>query len=131
MADSLAIITGIFAIVFLLFFLAFNLSKDQGVLKLILVSSGLFFIAFIPGQLHEESPDCGILANGTYICYNITGGKIDDFGEGNTIGADTFRAYTTFLSILSVWLIYFAGKWAYEKIPFIQKTMNSWRKKYR
>lgn len=129
MAEPLAIITGIFAIVFLIFYLAFNLSKEHDLLKGALVVMGLVMLLFIPQQLEENNKDCGILSNGTYVCYLTNGSQVTDFGEGNTIGKQTFTAYNYFLLIVFVYFIGYVGIKLIRATPLIPRIVKAFKRK--
>jgi len=124
MADSLAIITGVFAIVFLMFYLSSLLSKEHDLARLTLIVMGLFFITFIPGQFQVNDPDCGILSDGSYVCYLSNGSQVSDFGEGNTIGKDAFRAWVGVLIILSIYVLYYLGRKGLE----LMGALDRWGK---
>lgn len=135
MADPLTIITGIFAISFLLFYLSSLLSKDHDALKLILAISGLLFILFIPSQFEKLDQSCSIIPNGTaeplYTCYYSNGSKVTNFGDGNNIGGDSFIAFVTLLRIIFIYVLAYVGFKFAKSIGVLDRIMKRWRRKFR
>lgn len=128
--DALTIITGIFAISFLLFYLSSLLQRgEHDIAKLILVVAGLMFMLFIPSQLEELDKTCAITFNGTYYCYDSNGTQITDFGEGNTVGQDTFMAFITLLNIIFVYVLAYVGFKLFKKIGLVDRWTKRLRQK--
>jgi hypothetical protein len=129
--DALAIVTGISLLVFLLFYLALNLSKDHDILKLILVMVGLFILTFIPQQLDQTNRDCGILANGSYICYLSNGSQVTNYGSGNVIGRNLYVPYVYLLWVVIVYIFLYLIWKVIKNFGFIEKFYNQIRRKMR
>jgi len=103
--DGLSIITGIALVVFILFYLAFNLEKEHIFLKVLLIFSGLFMLVFIPQTTIELDRDCGILSNGTYLCYTSNGTQITDYEGGSSVGINFTNSYLWVLRIFAAYLL--------------------------
>ncbi len=122
MADGLSIITGISMLVFLLFYLAFNLNDKNKVwliVKVFLIIFGLFLLSYIPATIITLDRDCSILNNGTYTCFMSNGSIVTSFGNSTTmVGSGISVNYITFLYAAFAFMFFFAlltgGKWAIE-----------------
>jgi hypothetical protein len=117
--DGLSIITGIGITVLLLLYLAFNLeqTKEMVALKLLTVFAALGLLLFIPATTINLQNDCGILSNGTYLCFNSTGGQITP--EATNVGINFYEAYTWYIIIFFAYLVVYASyrlfKWIIDK----------------
>lgn len=102
--DGLAIVTGISMIVFLLFYLAFNINdrnKLWTVIKYALIVFGLFILSYIPATTIYLDRDCNILNNGSYLCYKSDGTIVTAYQNGTTqIGSGLSVVYVNFLYIV-------------------------------
>lgn len=110
MADGLSIITGISMLVFLLFYLAFNLNDRQNkvifIAKIFLIFFGLVLLLYIPASIQTFDRDCAILSNGTYTCYLSNGSQVSDYGTGTTnISTGIFVNYVNFIYMAFAFLI--------------------------
>lgn len=117
LAEGLAIITGIAFLVFLLFYLAFSIRDEDALLKIIkvfIIVFGLFLLTYIPQITITLERDCGILTNGSYICYLSNGSQVTNFsnpGNIRNVGTGLYLSYLWFL-----WLtISFTGIYAIYK----------------
>jgi hypothetical protein len=102
--DGLSIITGISMLVFLLFYLSFNLANKPKifiVIKTFLIVFGLILLSYIPATIIHLDRDCGILNNGSYVCYLSNGTQVANYGVATTqVGSGLSVVYVTFLYIV-------------------------------
>lgn len=125
MADGLSIITGISMLVFLLFYLAFNIndkSKFMLIPKVFLIIFGLFLLSYIPGTMKTLDRDCAVLNNGSYRCYSSNGSQISNFSNYGTsttqIGTGLVTSYFSFLyltfAFVFISVLVLGGKWTID-----------------
>lgn len=107
--DSLTAITGLGIIVFTFIYTSFSLMKEKHqILKIMLLVFGFAFLLFVPSIIQEDTNrDCGILNNGTYICFYGNGTQISDIEEPIT-GGDLFSILVIIIWVfVAYWFIIF------------------------
>lgn len=108
--------------VFLLFYLAFNLNDKNKVFQIVrgfLIVFGLFLLSYIPATTITLDRDCGILSNGSYVCYSSNGTQVVSYGNGTTqIGSGLSVVYLNFLyatfAFMFILILLIGGKWVID-----------------
>lgn len=106
--DGLAIITGIAITSFLLLYMAFNLEKQHGFLKILTIFAAVFILLYIPQLTVDLDKDCAVLTDGSYKCFYSNGTAVTDYGEAK-VGSNFLGAYLWYIRIFMIYVFVYYG----------------------
>jgi len=120
--DGLSITIGIGIVVFLMFYLAFNVEKEHKLLRLLIIFSGIFMLLLIPSITINLENECSILGNSTnnsYVCYSPDGTLVSP--DDTNIGENFTLAYLWFIRIFIAYVFVYYGysvlRWLISVVP--------------
>jgi len=120
--DGLSITIGIGIVVFLMFYLGFNIEKEHKLLRLLIIFAGIFMLLLIPPITINLENECSILGNttnNTYVCYTPNGTLVSP--EDTNVGENFTLAYLWFIRIFVAYVFVYYGysvlKWLISTVP--------------